>query len=154
MYSCAKIYYNIPSNNRELQPMFQVPSAAAHYNIPSNNRELQLAERNTHTDEIITYQVITGNYNAVQRPVFHFAIITYQVITGNYNRIPTQQKKKKIITYQVITGNYNVGSCHAVDFLYYNIPSNNRELQLTTTAGRSACYYNIPSNNWELQQGK
>ena len=34
-------YYNIPSNNRELQ-LRNVPRAyAADYNIPSNNRELQ-----------------------------------------------------------------------------------------------------------------
>ena len=35
---------------------------------------------------IITYQVITGNYNmSVQCPGL-YGIITYQVITGNYNR--------------------------------------------------------------------
>ena len=41
-------YYNIPSNNRELQlrlnPFFTNP----HYNIPSNNRELQLEHRFFH----------------------------------------------------------------------------------------------------------
>lgn len=35
-------YYNIPSNNRELQ-RGAVPRSTPHdYNIPSNNRELQL----------------------------------------------------------------------------------------------------------------
>ena len=34
-------YYNIPSNNRELQPREQEPLSADNYNIPSNNRELQ-----------------------------------------------------------------------------------------------------------------
>ena len=34
---------------------------------------------------------------------------------------------------------------------YYNIPSNNRELQLAAWASMSIKYYNIPSNNRELQ---
>ena len=34
---------------------------------------------------------------------------------------------------------------------YYNIPSNNRELQQMTTKGIEYFYYNIPSNNRELQ---
>ena len=34
-------YYNIPSNNRELQREVYKCQAAANYNIPSNNRELQ-----------------------------------------------------------------------------------------------------------------
>ena len=35
-------YYNIPSNNRELQPVDCISSIGIYYNIPSNNRELQL----------------------------------------------------------------------------------------------------------------
>ena len=35
-------YYNIPSNNRELQHSTIVPRFCMYYNIPSNNRELQL----------------------------------------------------------------------------------------------------------------
>ena len=35
-------YYNIPSNNRELQRGARKRTLKAHYNIPSNNRELQL----------------------------------------------------------------------------------------------------------------
>ena len=35
--------------------------------------------------------------------------------------------------------------------LNYNIPSNNRELQLSDLKMRQALYYNIPSNNRELQ---
>ncbi len=35
----------------------------------------------------------------------------------------------------------------------YNIPSNNRELQLLWTAHDYSGYYNIPSNNRELQRG-
>ena len=34
---------------------------------------------------------------------------------------------------------------------YYNIPSNNRELQLKNTTQRKCSDYNIPSNNRELQ---
>ena len=34
-------YYNIPSNNRELQPAMSGTSFLLNYNIPSNNRELQ-----------------------------------------------------------------------------------------------------------------
>ena len=33
--------YNIPSNNRELQRLYVLPLVFLHYNIPSNNRELQ-----------------------------------------------------------------------------------------------------------------
>ena len=34
-------YYNIPSNNRELQLVQNVSARTDNYNIPSNNRELQ-----------------------------------------------------------------------------------------------------------------
>ena len=47
-------YYNIPSNNRELQHCFLIVILTTHYNIPSNNRELQ------HT---ITSVKKRGNYN-------------------------------------------------------------------------------------------
>ena len=35
-------YYNIPSNNRELQRSERLEKRSPDYNIPSNNRELQL----------------------------------------------------------------------------------------------------------------
>ena len=38
---------------------------------------------------------------------FPFPIITYQVITWNYNIFRHKKKRLYIITYQVITGNYN-----------------------------------------------
>ena len=47
-------YYNIPSNNRELQLAAKYCKFAANYNIPSNNRELQLQLR---------YRVINIYYN-------------------------------------------------------------------------------------------
>ena len=34
-------YYNIPSNNRELQRFALFQDSKSNYNIPSNNRELQ-----------------------------------------------------------------------------------------------------------------
>ena len=37
------LYYNIPSNNRELQLPEKLNVLVRHYNIPSNNRELQPA---------------------------------------------------------------------------------------------------------------
>ena len=37
-------------------------------------------------------------------------------------------------------------------FTHYNIPSNNRELQPNDTSASYCSYYNIPSNNRELQQ--
>ena len=56
-------YYNIPSNNRELQLPSQRNTALSDYNIPSNNRELQPLLRYLNHNFIITYQVITGNYS-------------------------------------------------------------------------------------------
>ena len=38
-------YYNIPSNNRELQPQQSIEVMFGNYNIPSNNRELQPEQR-------------------------------------------------------------------------------------------------------------
>ncbi len=40
-YLCKWWNYNIPSNNRELQLTADIPIAIRDYNIPSNNRELQ-----------------------------------------------------------------------------------------------------------------
>ena len=81
----------------------------SYYNIPSNNRELQLAEKHKLEAEIITYQVITGNYS--HSTFFHLTnfIITYQVITGNYSGSHGRNDSGGIITYQVITGNYSRG---------------------------------------------
>ena len=77
--------YNIPSNNRELQPTSDTSVSVGNYNIPSNNRELQLISCAVWLHFIITYQVITGNYSAVRFVFDMTEIITYQVITGNYS---------------------------------------------------------------------
>ena len=42
-YSTFISYYNIPSNNRELQHLLRSVPKVGNYNIPSNNRELQLS---------------------------------------------------------------------------------------------------------------
>ena len=78
-------YYNIPSNNRELQRWRMIMVTSGNYNIPSNNRELQPQNREIHQFTIITYQVITGNYSLEYFPLYLCTIITYQVITGNYS---------------------------------------------------------------------
>ena len=57
------LHYNIPSNNRELQLISFEGFQCVHYNIPSNNRELQLGVGIGGLYKIITYQVITGNYS-------------------------------------------------------------------------------------------
>ena len=43
--SLSNLYYNIPSNNRELQQSRSEEVKLQNYNIPSNNRELQLRLR-------------------------------------------------------------------------------------------------------------
>ena len=80
-------YYNIPSNNRELQLSVANTIGGIYYNIPSNNRELQLWKKTERKPYIITYQVITGNYSRKQIGVVESLIITYQVITGNYSQL-------------------------------------------------------------------
>ena len=82
---------------------FTVP----YYNIPSNNRELQRHHVKRGRTLIITYQVITGNYSIPCASCPRCHIITYQVITGNYSPQFVQSLFCSIITYQVITGNYS-----------------------------------------------
>ena len=82
---------------------FSVP----YYNIPSNNRELQRVDWRRREFSIITYQVITGNYSAGLILDVILTIITYQVITGNYSQGGLNLCILQIITYQVITGNYS-----------------------------------------------
>ena len=71
---------------------FTVP----YYNIPSNNRELQLMRLLLIRSRIITYQVITGNYSWLQRCNKIVIIITYQVITGNYSNTESEFKKAEL----------------------------------------------------------
>ena len=87
---------------------FHTPFTVPYYNIPSNNRELQPFAAAMVLILIITYQVITGNYSPRQQLCVSRSIITYQVITGNYSTNLRHSNSKFIITYQVITGNYSL----------------------------------------------
>ncbi len=52
-------YYNIPSNNRELQQLPETIGKRFYYNIPSNNRELQL--RDGEFSHLIDYNIPSNN---------------------------------------------------------------------------------------------
>ena len=56
-------YYNIPSNNRELQRRPSASRKNSNYNIPSNNRELQL---NTAMRYWLVYYNIPSNNRELQ----------------------------------------------------------------------------------------
>ena len=76
-------YYNIPSNNRELQ-RFSTSSTAFHnYNIPSNNRELQ---RNRTVFSFRHYYNIPSNNRELQR------VTGVVLIFCNYN-IPSNNRE-------------------------------------------------------------
>ena len=77
--------YNIPSNNRELQHMHRMSPIYSNYNIPSNNRELQLIRRLCRN--LLNYNIPSNNRELQLSCFFTFKnqIITYQVITGNYS---------------------------------------------------------------------
>ena len=97
------------------------------YNIPSNNRELQPATGRSSQGAIITYQVITGNYSFSWWGNSFILIITYQVITGNYSKVPPVCGRLQIITYQVITGNYSLlplSPLHSLIITYQVITGN------------------------------
>ena len=100
-------YYNIPSNNRELQHQYFHEYDFLNYNIPSNNRELQLMS----VIGIVQsdYNIPSNNRELQPKYVWltHYYIITYQVITGNYSILLICGQAELIITYQVITGNYS-----------------------------------------------
>ena len=79
------VNYNIPSNNRELQPALNVPVSKLYYNIPSNNRELQHQLRTS--PQIQDYNIPSNNRELQHTSscLLSIIIITYQVITGNYS---------------------------------------------------------------------
>ena len=100
-------YYNIPSNNRELQQKTYCRALSFYYNIPSNNRELQLVH--SHCVGVYNYNIPSNN-----RELQHS---TVQNMWNNYYNIPSNNRELQqvrryqthisIITYQVITGNYS-----------------------------------------------
>ena len=102
-----KQYYNIPSNNRELQPDDNYCFFLQDYNIPSNNRELQ--QMSYFVCQFLYYNIPSNNRELQQwnESYLLHRIITYQVITGNYSGFPICACLAMIITYQVITGNYS-----------------------------------------------
>ena len=59
-------YYNIPSNNRELQRKYTKVQSQYYYNIPSNNRELQLF---LIMQIIFRYYNIPSNNRELQHPL-------------------------------------------------------------------------------------
>ena len=61
---------------------------------------------------------------------FSVPIITYQVITGNYNCSMKGRRVWLIITYQVITGNYNE-TREAIQGVNFNMVQNTCALQNT-----------------------
>ena len=70
--------------------------ACSYYTIPSDNRELQPKENAKLQEDIIPYQVITGNYNCRTTLTIQARIIPYQVITGNYNFLQLDRRKDKL----------------------------------------------------------
>ena len=80
-----RINYNIPSNNRELQPFLYSSMLSGDYNIPSNNRELQ--HNGEYWQKRFDYNIPSNNreLQQINHQYFLSIIITYQVITGNYS---------------------------------------------------------------------
>ena len=59
-------YYNIPSNNRELQHAGLIAFITAYYNIPSNNRELQ--QKPLHMAILYDYNIPSNNRELQHTP--------------------------------------------------------------------------------------
>ena len=126
-------YYNIPSNNRELQRSTLLTSRHCNYNIPSNNRELQ--HQAIHKIMTIYYNIPSNNRELQLTAVCGIIRFYYNIPSNNrelqhlihnflksfYYNIPSNNRElqlsgvsaflHKIITYQVITGNYSVPLC-------------------------------------------
>ena len=103
-------YYNIPSNNRELQHLRCPFLRRSYYNIPSNNRELQ---------PVTFFFVQAPDYN----------------IPSNNRELQQLAKKSGIGKYYNIPSNNRELQRRFSSNMtspYYNIPSNNRELQPIT----------------------
>ena len=100
-------YYNIPSNNRELQPHTSSSAEDTHYNIPSNNRELQLLSL---MGWLSHYYNIPSNNRELQLQVLLVCLMAYYNIPSNNRELQHKSVRSStnlIITYQVITGNYS-----------------------------------------------
>ena len=100
-------YYNIPSNNRELQHWMMMYQTKIYYNIPSNNRELQHGTLNDF--KLIDYNIPSNN-RELQRYSSGISVSSdYNIPSNNreLQQVRVSQKDIWIITYQVITGNYS-----------------------------------------------
>ena len=74
-------YYNIPSNNRELQLCALTQQPQRYYNIPSNNRELQLL---VHLISFFLYYNIPSNNRELQPPtLFLESFLDYNIPSNN-----------------------------------------------------------------------
>ena len=100
-------YYNIPSNNRELQRIKLYSPNCRHYNIPSNNRELQHIKKKPKN---LTNYNIPSNNRELQHAYSNIVNVFYYNIPSNNREL--QQGKERYFPQN-----------------NYNIPSNNRELQ-------------------------
>ena len=73
-------YYNIPSNNRELQLPEDGYFSDFYYNIPSNNRELQLERHKLYPTR---HYNIPSNNRELQRAVQRITMTLYYNIPSN-----------------------------------------------------------------------
>ena len=74
-------YYNIPSNNRELQLCGTICAAHSDYNIPSNNRELQRfpAVR----IQLLDYNIPSNNRELQPKDFEQFKMFNYNIPSNN-----------------------------------------------------------------------
>ena len=100
-------YYNIPSNNRELQHLIFYTESIHYYNIPSNNRELQRNGRKKEKNP--DYNIPSNNRELQLHAIPIFTSSNYNIPSNNRELQHNNGKEHvyKIITYQVITGNYS-----------------------------------------------
>ena len=105
--------YNIPSNNRELQRFGLIPLVRSDYNIPSNNRELQLIM--SQRSRVFHYNIPSNNRELQRVPRCTEPQHNYNIPSNNRELQPLQAATASIsiITYQVITGNYS-GWCYSI----------------------------------------
>ena len=100
-------YYNIPSNNRELQHESRRDKLDTNYNIPSNNRELQLT--GVIEESLMNYNIPSNNRELQPEAILILHRWHYNIPSNNRELQPRfcAFYSIKIITYQVITGNYS-----------------------------------------------
>ena len=82
-------YYNIPSNNRELQLSVNLSMLFLNYNIPSNNRELQ---RHIDESDCGTNYNIPSNNRELQQP----CLVTN--LCSDYNIPSNNRELQHIVT--------------------------------------------------------